>query len=158
MTQGRIGLLKVMLATVSFTGGLVGLSLLATNPKEDAPTLTSLARAPASLVGLALSGQKATQPLLERTSTLEFDCAPPVSASVTKETRQLRLKGKLCADQAGTEVINLTNGYTATIFTPRPGRFASDFLHLADGENRLRVTYQAQSGERRSLEFQIYRQ
>ncbi|MGE0761976.1 MAG: hypothetical protein AB7N80_01730 [Bdellovibrionales bacterium] len=158
-TEGQQGLLKVMTGMVVLTGGLVALSLLATNPKEDGPTLTALARAPASLVGMALSTAKPAQALLERTSTLEFDCTPPQTATVTSEIKQLRLVGRLCGEPpTSTEVLNLTNGFTATIFTPKQGRFASDFIHLAEGENRLRVTYVMDSGERKTSDFQISRQ
>ena len=159
-TEGQQGLLKVLTGMVILTGGLVALSVLATNPKEEGPTLTALARAPASLVGMALATTKTPQPLLERTSTLEFDCAPPMTATLTAEIKQVRLVGKLCGEQAAqtTEVLNLTNGFTATIFTPKLGRFASDFIHLAEGENRLRVTYVMKSGERKINEFQIERQ
>lgn len=157
-TEGQQGLLKVLSGMVVLTGGLVALSVLATNPKEDS-TLTAVARAPASLVGMALSTNKPAQPLLERTSTLEFDCAPPKTATVTSDIKQLRLLGKLCGQQtvAQTEVLNLTNGFTATIFTPKHGRFASDFIHLADGDNRFRVTYVLSTGERKVSEFQIER-
>ena len=157
--EGQQGLLKVLSGLVVLTGGLVALSVLATNPKEEGPALTALARAPASLVGMALSSTKPTQPLLERTSTLEFDCAPPTTATLATEIKQVRLVGKLCGEQSlqNTEILNLTNGFTATMFTPRQGRFASDFIHLAEGENRLRITYVMSTGERKINEFQIER-
>lgn len=150
-------MLKVMSGMVILTGGLVALSILATNPSEEGPTLTAMARAPASLVGMALTTTKPTQPLLERTSTLEINCAPPEVAQVNGDIKQLRLIGRLCKGQTSTEILNLTNGYTATLFTPRQGRFASDFIHLADGANRLRVTQTAANGQSQVHEFQVQR-
>lgn len=158
-TEGQQSLVKLMTGIVVLTGGLVALSLLATNPKEESSNLTSMARAPASLVGMALTPAKEAAALLERTSILEFDCNPPESATVTQDIRQVRIHGKLCGTQAtiGAEILNLTNGFTATVFTPTPETFTSDYIHLADGANRLRITYLMASGERLVREFGVKR-
>ncbi len=159
-TEGQQSLVKLMTGIVVLTGGLVALSLLATNPKEEtSSSLTAMARAPASLVGMALATTKTPNVLLERTSVVEFDCAPPESATVTLETKQVRIRGKLCgaAEVITTEILNLTNGFTATVFTPTKDSFTSDYIHLADGANRLRVTYVMASGERLEREFGVKR-
>jgi hypothetical protein len=148
-----------MTGIVVLTGGLVALSLLATNPQEESSNLTSIARAPASLVGMALTPAKETNALLERTSVLEFDCNPPESATVTPEIRQVRIHGRLCGETSaiGAEILNLTNGFTATVFIPTPESFTSDYIHLADGANRLRITYLLAGGERLVREFGVKR-
>jgi hypothetical protein len=157
-TEGQQGLLKVLSGAVVLTGGLVALTLLATNPKEpSAASIGAIARAPASLVTMALNTEQTVAPLLERTSTLVFDCQPPVSAIVTQDTKQIRLSGKLCATESA-EVTNMTNGYTATIFKSTPDRFTSDYIHLAEGNNRLRITYLNGDGQHESKEFQLSRE
>jgi hypothetical protein len=158
-TEGQQSLVKLMTGIVVLTGGLCVLSWFATNPGEQSASLTAIARTPASLVGMALAVDQKPVALHERTSILEFDCSPPESASVTPETRQVRLSGKLCANLGteSAEILNVTNGFTATIFTPTHGAFMSDYIHLADGMNRLRVTYIMTSGERRVREFAITR-
>lgn len=158
-TEGQQSLVKLMTGIVLLTGGLVALSWLATNPQEESASLGAIARAPASLVGMALVAPKATAPLLERTTLLDFECTPPETTTVAGDIHQLRIRGKFC-ETSGTqfaEVLNLTNGFTATVFTPTPNTFTSDYIHLADGPNRLRVTYVLSSGERRVREFAVNR-
>src|SRR5690242_11840985 len=94
-TQGPQSLVKLMAGACMLMAGLVALSWLATNPLDENP-IGVIARAPASLVGLAIAPQRTAPPLLERTSTLEFECKPPESASVSGDIRQLRVKGRLC--------------------------------------------------------------
>lgn len=159
-TEGQQGLLRVLGGIVFFTAGLVALSLLATHPSEEsASSITAIARAPASLVGMALTPSRAAVPLLERTSVLEFECAPPVNATIAPETKQLRLKGKLCGDSKdGTaKIVNVTNGSTATVFQSSPGHFTSDFIHLSDGQNLLRVSYFVGDVAKKTEEFQVFR-
>lgn len=159
-TDGQPGLIKILTGVVVLTSGLVALSLLATNPEETNPSsLTAMARAPASLVGMALTPEFKAQPLLERTSTLEFSCRIPASAQVTADTRQVRISGKICDldDVEATEVINLTNGFTATMFTPSPNQYTSDYIHLADGENHLRISMVKTNGERLTQDFAVLR-
>ena len=159
-TEGQQSLVKLMTGIVVLTGGLVALSLLATNPREEASSsLTAMARAPASLVGMALATPKVPVSLPERTSVLEFGCTPPESATVTLDTRQIRIRGKICGstEVVAAEILNLTNGFTATVFGPTKDSFTSDYIHLADGANRLRVTYVMATGERRDREFGVKR-
>lgn len=156
-SDSQQGLLFLMTSVVLFMGGLVTLSLVASNPKEEGPTLTALARAPASLVGLALTPTRTEQPLLERTSTLEVPCESSVALVLHSEIRQLRLKGSHCEATTPPQVENLTNGYLGTTFTLSKAHFATDFIHLAEGENQLRLTRLDPSGQSQTQDIRVVR-
>lgn len=160
-TKSEQGLVKILTGAVLLTGGLVALSLLATNPDEaDPSSIAAIARAPANLVGMAISVDRPAVPLLERTSVLNFDCTLPTTAEVSPDIRQLRISGRQCefSDVLETEIMNLTNGFSATVFGLKTHHFTSDYIHLAEGDNRLRLTYVRDSGERINREFSIVRQ
>jgi hypothetical protein len=147
-----------MTGVVVLMGGLSALSLLATNPRAVNP-IGALARAPASVVALALAPKSEVQKTIERTSTLDLECSLPESTMISTEVLQLRIRGRYCAggDFAGAEITNLTNGYTATVFTPEKDAYSSDYVHLSDGQNRLRVIFLLETGERQVKEFAINR-
>lgn len=67
--------------------------------------------------------------------TLEIDCSdlsarPPV----TVRSGHLRLEAKGCEPKA---IINLTNGFEATLFELKDGKYSTDYISLAEGENQL---------------------
>lgn len=159
--QNQYGLVKLVSSVLLFTSGLVALSVLATNPQEKGASLSSMARAPASLVGMAFSDESSKIKLIEKAQLLEFGCEPPKTAQVGTQIRQIRLRGELCPTTGktvtNTEIINLTNGFTATVFSPSPSHYSSDYIHLSEGQNRLRYKLNYTDGTSSEAEFNIVR-
>jgi hypothetical protein len=41
-----------------------------------------------------------------------------------------------------TQVVNSSNGYVATVFHRSDDEFTTDYIHLKDGENHLKIEFQ----------------
>lgn len=163
-TKPDYSLLKLLTGLVMLTTGLVAISLLSLNPQNSEDRLVQLARAPASLVSMALNANAEPQVnQLEHTAQIHFDCQIPTETKVEPEVRHLRIEGSLCWLEKGQDQVsslqiqNSTNGYTATIFQPGPSLFTSDFIHLESGRNRLVMSYKGKSGLLQQKEFWVVR-
>lgn len=74
--------------------------------------------------------------------------------------RQLRLSGESCVpgdEIASTEIVNSTNGFSATVFHPSPKTFLTDYISLAKGPNRLRILHIYKKGARIESEYLVGR-
>jgi len=72
--------------------------------------------------------------------TLDYDCK--ASADVKEvEASLLRLKGNTCLNEhwKNVSIVNKTNGYTAAVILLKNKGFTTDFMDLADGENKLAI-------------------
>jgi hypothetical protein len=80
----------------------------------------------------------------------------------SKNVVQVRLTGSLCGKLHGaiesSEIRNVTNGFSATVF---PGAnedsFTTDYITLASGENHIRIQHFLKSGEKVERDFVIER-
>ncbi|MBX7231448.1 MAG: hypothetical protein K1X29_05125 [Bdellovibrionales bacterium] len=158
-------LIKLIGGTSLLLSGLVALSILSIDPQKNAPSLNALARAPANIVGMALTvsnQNNLSNNFLERTSFLQFDCFPPSITLLDHQIRQVRVAGHFCkspsqetAQQA--TVKNLTTGLSATIFSERTGVFSSDYIYLIEGENTLEISYLMKNGKTKNYTLKISR-
>lgn len=68
--------------------------------------------------------------------TFEFDCNKP---SLDFSESQIRWTGKWCAGKEWThlEIVNHTNGFTASVMPMKDLKFTTDFVDLSEGENEF---------------------
>lgn len=75
---------------------------------------------------------------------------------------QVRLTGSLCGKIKGaiesSEIRNVTNGFSATVFPgEKADSFTTDYITLATGENHIRIQHFLKSGEKVERDFTIRR-
>jgi hypothetical protein len=115
-------------------------------------------RLPASVLGPLIGDQpaKAMQQAVEL--SVGCDGADHVYENTIA---QVRLLGGVCGDPkavvASSEVRNEANGFSATVFHPSENTYATDYITLAPGKNRIRVFHQFVKGGHEEREYTIER-
>lgn len=71
-------------------------------------------------------------------------------ASATKNARQNAIESS--------EIRNITNGFSATVFYPKSDAFTTDYITLANGKNLIRIQHVLKSGAKVQRDFVIERQ
>lgn len=168
---------KLSFGILSLTGSLVvvlGLiiyaSMTSSNPYAaliDQPVVVSN-RAPASLGDVTAAVTKVEAvPVVERAGkeirTFDLDCdgrfvktavVAKASTSVKVDVEQVRLRRPKCdGDAAQTAIVNETNGYVATVFQTNKDQISTDYIHLSEGENKIKVNFQDRLGALHSSEL-----
>lgn len=115
---------------------------------EQSALAISAARTPASLPPIpAITSEKN----LGRFFNYDLSCAKK-SGVVPLEVQGgfVQLQGKSCLNKNQrhqVEIVNKTNGYTASIFDSGADKYQTDLIQLADGENEISVRYREPSGK-----------
>lgn len=88
--------------------------------------------------------------------TFEFDCNKP---SLDFSQSQIRWTGKWCAGNEWTslEVVNHTNGFTASVMPMSDLKFTTDFVDLAEGENEFSFKATLVGGEVIQKTIKVFR-
>ncbi len=160
---------KLSFGILSLTGSLVVLfglvlwaNLSSSNPYPEiaAQPVVASNRAPASIQNLADEATKveATPVLATAVNELrifDLNCegqfVKPGIKHVTVE--QIRLRRPTCGDTANIEIVNASNGYVATVFQTSSEQTSSDYIHLAEGDNVIKVRLRDHQGSFRTSEL-----
>lgn len=115
---------------------------------EQSALAISASRAPASLPPIAVATKKNA---LGRFFHFDLSCAKN-SGAVPMEVHGgfVQLQGKSCLNKSQrqqVEILNKTNGYTASIFDSGSDKYQTDLIQLADGDNEISVRYREPSGK-----------
>lgn len=109
---------------------------------------------------------------LDDKGTQAVDFALPCEGAesrFSKNVVQVRLTGELCdvksnrsgrADKreiASSEIRNMTNGFSATVFYPKASSFTTDYMTLAPGQNHIKILHILKAGTRLERDFVIER-
>lgn len=164
----NIGIFSITFGFVFFLSFTVFLSLFNSNPYKfvykdlnASPKLTELLfdsgqRAPASVAGFASSLVAAPG-----AQTFDLDCLRAnEKVSTQVNSGQLRLRAQLCglkAKSSVTEIVNTTNGYTATVFQTSDRHLSSDYIQLNEGLNHIRIQFQDPAGALQVSELLVSR-
>lgn len=113
---------------------------------EAAESTVAGPRHPASL---AREAMKPSPIAVAHETLLQWNCQtqPRVETAMVKGGA-FRLKGLGCGKSFSAEqleIVNETNGFTASVFSKGPG-FETDLIHVKEGSNRLRLQYKSPSG------------
>lgn len=162
---------KLSFGILSLTGSLVvllGLVLWANVSSSNPYTTVAAApqvvsnRAPASLPDVTNSVTKVEpQPVLSTVKkelrTFDLNCQgqlPKAGKATFVSVEQIRFRSGNCnGDIATIEIVNASNGYVATVFQTGADQLSSDYIHLSEGDNIIKVRLQDRQGSFRSSEL-----
>lgn len=116
--------------------------------QEPVASVVNASRTPASLPPVTVATKEKA---LNRFFSYDLSCAKK-DVGVPLEVRGgfVQLQGKSCLNKVQrqqVEIINKTNGYTASIFDSGTDKYQTDLIQLADGENEISVRYRESSGK-----------
>jgi hypothetical protein len=82
--------------------------------------------------------------------------------SLAANVKQLRLTGETCAlkpkaELLKSEILNTSNGFSATVFVAGPRSFTTDYISLSDGTNALRIKHYFKDGSTSDSSLEINR-
>lgn len=159
-SNGLSSLLKILFGLfIALTMPLLS-GWLSTSPyEEESEPLTQMARAPASIMIMAIPQiPKKIPELVERTKILNVGCEPFLQVYTSSKIRQISLQTPTCFKNAtNLQLINRTNGFTGDLLAKGQHTLISDYIHLNQGENRIFLNYQLTDGQEKSVEIQISR-
>lgn len=80
--------------------------------------------------------------------------------SFDESVAQVRLSGAPCVsgEIVASEIKNLSNGFSATVFIRKPASFTTDYISLARGENKVSISHTFSNGSTETRAFVIRRQ
>ncbi len=98
-------------------------------------------------------------PLACRPSNKARGTAPEQIYKLPENASQVRISGVPCelSEIASSEIVNLTNHSSATVFFPKPGHFTTDYLTISPGPNRIHVVHLDSEGEKEEHDYVILR-
>lgn len=97
------------------------------------------------------------------TQAIDFNMPCEGNTRFSRNVVQVRLSGKLCGklaqqDIEQSEIRNMTNGFSATVFYPGPHAFTTDYITLVGGENQIHIQHILKSGTRYDRTLMIERE
>ncbi|KYG69337.1 hypothetical protein AZI87_09100 [Bdellovibrio bacteriovorus] len=113
---------------------------------QVSPTL-SQHRQPASVPqGASVSAQAA----LSHFTHYDLNCEKKGAGKVTVTGGYVQFQGKNCLKNLKNgeiEIINKSNGYTASIFNSGADKYQTDLIQLQNGDNEIAIRYRERSGK-----------
>ena len=96
------------------------------------------------------------------TQAVDFNMPCEGSGRFSRNVAQVRLTGTSCDKSKSpietSEIRNVTNGFSATVFYPKATAFTTDYITLASGKNLIRIQHILKSGAKVQRDFTIDRQ
>lgn len=93
---------------------------------------------------------KEVKPRWDRFAQHDLSCAKKATGSVVSiHGNFVQIQGRNCIKgfkSTSLEIINLKNGFTASIFESGPNRYQTDLIQLEQGENDIAIRYRERSG------------
>lgn len=162
--QVRYALLKITLLALAGTTWVFWSFIFSMRPEDSqADALSSLVRLPASIPG-QISGMappaKVADPIEMDVVKLPcWDRAEEPARDIS--ARWVRLTGKVCQNAGEAESIsvrNLTNGFSATVFTTLDKGMTTDFIPLQVGPNAIQIRFDQGQGVAKESQFSLVRE
>lgn len=109
--------------------------------------LASNKRTPASVPqGDAVSLKSA----LEQFTSMDLNCSKKGAFKVSVRGNFVQFQGKSCVkgfNEGQVEIVNKSNGYTASIFPRGTDKYQTDLIQLQNGDNEIAIRYRERSGK-----------
>ncbi len=102
-----------------------------------------LQRKPASLPPTAVAPQKIDSSL-HQSADVDLNCSKK-NGSLEVHAGYVQFKGKSCARgvrMGEIQIVNKSNGYTASVFDRGSDKYQTDLIQLQPGENEISIRYQ----------------
>ncbi|KHD88939.1 MAG: hypothetical protein OM95_05555 [Bdellovibrio sp. ArHS] len=126
---------------------LTGNEAVKTEFGEVSSTQNLSQRQPASVPQAAAVS---VQPALSQLAHYDLNCAKRATAKVNVTGGYVQLQGKNClknVKDGDLEIINKSNGYTASIFSSGIDKYQTDLIQLQNGDNEIAIRYRERSGK-----------
>ncbi len=114
----------------------------------SATNLASQQRAPSSVP--AQTVLKPSRPALSHLTRYDVSCAKKAAAAFVVSGNYVQLQGKNCLKNfkdGDIEIINKSNGYTASVFPSGTDKYQTDLIQLQNGDNEIAIRYRERSGK-----------
>lgn len=140
------GYARVVRAKIRMQNAAIGSTVKAPKAAES--------RNPASSPGLVVDeGLRATDILIP--------CHGSTRTQLDDGVNQARLSGRICGpgrEIASSEIKNITNGTSATVFFPTPKAYTTDYIALEPGDNQIKIVHSLKGGDNEELNYVLVRQ
>lgn len=87
---------------------------------------------------------------LEQFTQVDLNCSKKAAQTVSIRGAFVQFQGKNCVkglQEGDVEIINKSNGYTASIFSRGADKYQTDLIQLQSGENEIAIRYRERSGK-----------
>lgn len=135
----------ITLVLVALLGGRTFFSLVDEDKMEEgtiaASSLGTSNRAPASVQPAA--------PALAPLTQWDLSCKKKAKSALTVSGSYVQFQGRNCLKNFKSdklEIVNNSNGYTASVFTSGTEEYKTDLIQLSPGENNITIRYIESSG------------
>lgn len=118
-------------------------------PNSIAAGMTSAAsnsRSPASVPKAKIQISSA----ISQVSQFDVRCAKKVASALNVDGGYVQLQGKNCLrgfKEGDLEIMNKSNGYTASVFLRGTDKYQTDLIQLNKGANEITIRYREDSGK-----------
>ena len=88
---------------------------------------------------------------LDQAAHLDLHCSDKIKKNIVVKGSFFQLEGKSCIktfNLSELEIINTTNGYTASVFLNGIDRYQTDLIQLQEGENKITVQFRDLFGKK----------
>lgn len=112
-------------------------------------TENSTARIPASVSPVTVVPQKVDS-TLHQSADFDLNCTKKSLDKFAVKGSYLQLRGKSCMRGVSVgqiEIVNKSNGYTASVFDRGSDKYQTDLIQLNKGENEIAIRYKAAGGK-----------
>jgi hypothetical protein len=102
------------------------------------------ARTPASLPPTTVAPQKVDSSL-HQSADVNLNCAKKKANALEIHAGYVQFKGKSCAPgvrMGEIQIVNKSNGYTASVFDRGSDKYQTDLIQLQPGENEISIRYE----------------
>ncbi|MFM6928961.1 MAG: hypothetical protein ACKOX6_10890 [Bdellovibrio sp.] len=106
-------------------------------------------RSPSSVAAVTIVPQKVTS-TLHQSADFDLNCTKKSADRIAVKGSYLQLRGKSCVRGYAIgqiEIVNKSNGYTASVFDRGSDKYQTDLIQLSKGENEITIRYKAASGK-----------
>lgn len=80
---------------------------------------------------------------------MDLSCSKKWQKNFSVTGTFLQLKGKNCLkgfDQEHIQIVNQTNGYTASVFAFGKNQYQTDLIQLREGDNQIKIRHESKGG------------
>jgi hypothetical protein len=95
---------------------------------------------------------------LDQAAHLDLHCSDKMKQNILVKGSLFQMQGKSCIKNfnlSELEIINTTNGYTASVFLNGIDRYQTDLIQLQEGENKITVQFRDLSGKKSQEILQV---
>lgn len=139
----------VTLALVLALGGQTVSSLLHEDVSEKSVASAAVGPAKDSREPASLGHAKPLKTSLSQMLDLDLSCSKKMKATFSVSGNYFQLKGKNCLKnfkQEQIQIVNQSNGFTASVFAFGHNQYQTDMIQLREGENEIKIRHQSASG------------